>query len=358
MAEESVEDIQKNVEELSLRDSLISFGDVFLLRKHSKPLLLRRGGQLLDENFINKIENKNIAVESFIQDLNKYNELLDILVNSNDEHQRIAATEKFLITFYKAHWVDEEDFSMLDFILPIFNTFNQFSAEELDQIVSINPDLFRRGLVVGSLSIVFAFINRYTSVALLKDLFQLSIVSQYYLAETVMNTNYIESLEAIRNVAKVKRDDVLKDLDAKYEQLNNLRIRSVDKANETYTQHFQLKNSINLLKIIDEDGFDLKSNLLTNGDFSDWERCLIFANKIVPYSNLEFDKSDKKYIAQIFKEIKEKKTHYQLNLDLFIRNINMTLHSMRKRLGEIEEQDIEESEDLLKDMNLDQAVGI
>lgn len=337
---------KKNLTEIlgsELQPNTLAMGSVYLKRKLSKPLLLKNTGDIIDSDFHKKFQDKILLIENFDQKDFHFELNLKGLISEDMESKRIFHQKNFLEEFFKAYFDQHSNVSPLEIVAAIFNTFNKFTKEHLDVLSGRYIDYFNRSKLTGSLSIIFAVFHGIKSKEVLSDIFHLSFISYLPIVQKHLAIDLFKDLEIVRGRKSNKEPDL--DI-TRIGSLWELRGSVSQEINSKFESILFNKERIKILPFLDSDGFGVHEKEPSNGDLMNWERCLIYAERLVPFSLTKFGDEGSNFFKKIILDATGEGLNKNLNMDVFIREILEEIHQIRVDLERNEDTNFRRASNL------------
>lgn len=283
-----------------------------ILGQSKKEVTLLRAGEYVLPSFIDKYRVKGIK-SFYVKHIfdPKENEFWKNLWGNISKCQESHGIHEFEIYKVRKEFIKNckqvffdgtTSSSLLSYTSATHQHFIGLSSDFMSQYAEKNYLLFKRSMLVASLSLPIIISFGYSEQSLLKDIYNISLLLSYHLANekftiTVKNALSLENME--------------RGLGIKYLQLKSpAEINHISKMDEVeqvsniaYSYHHeQIKDLIYLYQlIIDKNN---ETSIFLERDLPDWASAVVFMDKLIPYDDLDFKLND---ACKFLKEKIEKK---------------------------------------------------
>ncbi|NOT78252.1 MAG: hypothetical protein HOP07_04535 [Bacteriovoracaceae bacterium] len=199
---------------MQLRKYLLAPGNIFWIKKSGKQVLLCKKGDLINLNFIQKLETNKEKIllseainfeiqKDFQTDYSNFE--LELVIR-----EKIAWRERFIGKF-KDYFLDNE-VGQLELDMLAWSLFSNFSPKESEDFLNQDNDIFRRHLSVASSYTFCAFFLGYYSTGFLSTLFTKTLKSLMSIGEkgTVRPLKAkLEKINKLETFTKIDLEEIL-----------------------------------------------------------------------------------------------------------------------------------------------------
>lgn len=323
-----MEELKKSEFKTITLDELEKIGlvtaDVFtILNQTKKEIILLRAGEYILPEFIDKYRAKGIT--SFYQRSN-----FDLLENdlwkklwsqiligeSLDEYELYKIRKEYIKQLKLVFFDGEIKASLLSYTSITHQQFVGLSLEFMSQYAEKNYLLFKRSILVASLSLPLVISLGYNDPSFLKDLYNITLLLSYHLAQdkftiTIKNALTLESMEQGLGLKYLKLKSP-KEVDC----LSQL----VDVTQSSEVSYIYQNEQIKDLLYFYQASFKSEStnSLSIEYDMPDWVSAVLLIDKIISYEDFNFQPND---ATGYLKKILEK------HLDVRFKKIRNVLES-------------------------------
>jgi hypothetical protein len=294
---------KKKIETISL-DVLEKIGlvttDIFsILGQSKKEVTLLKAGEYVLPEFIDKFRAKGITSfyvrNIFSPEENNFWLALWKKIEScqkQNDYENYQVRNEFIKEFKEIFFDEKKEASLLSYVSTTHQYFSQVSNDFLYQYAQKNYLLFKRSMVVASLSLPLVLSFGYGDLNFLKDIYNITLLLSYHLADekftvTIKNALSLEGMEKGLGVKYLRLKSP-----QEIEFVTNLEeISHVSDVVYSY-QFEQIKDLILFYKslIVNTE----HENKIFESEIPDWMSAVIFIDKIIHYDEFEFKKGDAK----------------------------------------------------------------
>jgi hypothetical protein len=294
----------------------VAIGHVFYQMGKNKNLLVLKAGDYINREYLKKFDKKQDALKIYtLIDHQLVKEIKKELktLKEKDYFAKVTARKR-IIQFAKMVFSTREDVlddqykkSMLNMVVAFSDTFNKLDENIIDEIKDASLIMYNRGWILSTLSVYFSLILGIVDFETLSDIFNTSFLMDYGLIDKGISISLIDACERerVKPGAGLEFLKSKKDLHAEIEIFKLHPVKSYTKLEKNIEEILFNKNN---LRIIKNHHYNNNQYNFSNEDYlkrkMSWEKCIIFADKILPYQEYLYSGDDcVKVFNPIFKKI-------------------------------------------------------
>lgn len=292
----------------------ISPGFIFYLSMETgKPFLLLNPGDVVEQEFVDKYQNKGMRSFFILEAVNDANVqqfklLFERLKDRQFDEERTQASFDILELFKSIYWKGESPGNILDLIFSLNTLFYKLDEKIAQEMQKVSNLMFTRALMMGALGVVTALIDDVNDFEMLQDVYHACFLLDYGLVSEDYSYVTGQGIEEERmtpgsgltHIASntYNKDDIL--------FFRNHPMKSVSSIRDEYKKVFKYQEVLGMVikhhELKDGSGFPFG---LLEKEMRSFETIPIFIDHLIPTTGLKFREGDG---AGWFKKLFE--THY------------------------------------------------
>ena len=187
---------EKSLEVFDIQENhLFAPGDIYWEKSSGKKIRVIKYGCPIEKNFLKKFKNlkyNNLVNNGLIKELSTILRSLKLATLMPDKIKARKNLLQFLTRYYRN---EGNSSNILDFIIAFKKEFYSLPSRVEEKLLNASHELFKRGLLLGSLRVSYSLLMGHFDYSFLKDVYHSGPIVSFFLIKHGISTEELDEVE-------------------------------------------------------------------------------------------------------------------------------------------------------------------